>query len=220
MAEAAKEANVQIVAGDTKVIEGNGGIYINTSGVGFIRHNAFIGASNCKDGDVIILSGNLGDHHATILSHRMNITNTIASDCAPLNGIVAALLENGIKVKAMRDVTRGGLATVLNEIAGASGVCIEIDETKIPLEKQVQSFCEMLGLDPLYLANEGKMIAIVAPEDAERALQCVKENEYGKNAAIIGTVTASAPNTVLLNTAVGGIRVVPPLYGEGLPRIC
>jgi len=260
MANAAREAGVIIVAGDTKVIEGKGGIYINTTGVGFMPANALeynnepaIRASNCKDGDVIILSGYIGDHHAAILSSRMNIKNTIKSDCAPLCGITKALKESGVKIKAMRDVTRGGLATVLNEFATASQCGITIDEINIPVSGQVRAFSKILGLDPLYMANEGKMIAVVDRKDAQKVLGCMHDSPYGRNATIIGAITQGCKDpesqgdggvgtlttppspwnkddavaktvdwkpTVILNTTIGGVRIIPELYGEGLPRIC
>ncbi|MEI8216796.1 MAG: hydrogenase expression/formation protein HypE [Eubacteriales bacterium] len=218
MKEAAREAGIKIVAGDTKVVEGNGGLYINTSGIGTIKEGVNISASNCVDGDVIIISGNLGDHHACILSERMKIENNIKSDCAPLNSIVFALLDNGIKVKAMRDVTRGGLGTILNEIADSSNCSIEIIEKSLPVSETVRSFSEILGLDPLYMANEGKMIAIVPGEDAEKALEIMKNIPYSKDAAIIGKVAGG--NRVFMKTNLGGTRIVDILYGEGLPRIC
>jgi hydrogenase expression/formation protein HypE len=220
MADAAAEAGVSIVAGDTKVIEGKGGIYINTSGVGFLPNGSAVSSANCKMGDVVLLSGNLGDHHAAILSARMSISNTITSDCAPLNGIVSALIDNQIKVKAMRDVTRGGLATVLNEFASASKCCISLCEEQIPVTEQVRGFCGILGLDPLYMGNEGKMVAVVAKQDAQKALQAMQGSQYGENAAIIGEVIEGEAGTLLLNTAIGGTRILTELYGEGLPRIC
>lgn len=219
MAKTAAEAQVLIVAGDTKVVEGKGGLFINTAGVGYITKDAVVSSSNCKDGDVVILSGNLGDHHVAILSARMNISNTIQSDCAPLNAMTAALMDGGVQVKAMRDVTRGGLATILNEFASASGCTITLDEEKLPVSDQVRGFCGLLGLDPLYMGNEGKMVAVVAKEDAEKALHCIKNSPYGENAAIVGEVTSGGA-AVLLRTAVGGTRVIAELYDEGLPRIC
>lgn len=220
MAETAKEAGVSIVAGDTKVVEGKGGVYINTAGVGFVPSGVSLSASSCEAGDVVLLSGNLGDHHAAILSERMHIQNTIRSDCAPLNEMVGALLKSGVKVKAMRDVTRGGLGTVLNEFAAASGCCMELEEEAIPVSEQVHGFCEILGLDPLYMGNEGKMTAVVAQDDAQKALACMRNSRYGKDAAIIGKVVSGEPGTVLLHTPIGGTRIVTVLYGEGLPRIC
>lgn len=220
MAKTAKEANVTIVAGDTKVVEGKGGMYINTAGVGFLPQGRLVSASNCKVGDTVLVSGNMGDHHAAILSARMNIANTIQSDCAPLSEMVDALLGNSIKVKAMRDVTRGGLATVLNEFAAASKCSIEIGEQQIPVSEQVRGFCGILGLDPLYMGNEGKMTVVVAAEDAQKALDCIRSSKYGENAAIIGKVSSAESGKVLLKTAIGGTRIVTELYGEGLPRIC
>ncbi len=220
MAKTAENAGVMIVAGDTKVVEGSGGIFINTSGVGFLSENCDIGAENCKEGDIVIVSGNLGDHHATILSARMNIVNTIQSDCAPLNEMIEALLASGVKIRAMRDVTRGGLATVLNEFARASRCCISISEEMIPVSEQVKGLCGILGLDPLYMGNEGKMVAVVAESDGQKALDCIKKCKFGENAAMIGQVIAGEAEMVLLNTAIGGIRILAEMYGEGLPRIC
>jgi len=217
MAMAAKEAVVRIVAGDTKVVEGNGGIYINTSGIGEIRKGG-VSISNCKPKDAIILSGNLGEHHAAILSHRMGIENQIASDCAPLNSIVKNLLDENIRVHCMRDVTRGGLATVLNEAADQSSCRVEIWEEVLPVSPQVRGFCDILGLDPLYMANEGKMIAVVPENQAQRALQAVQKSKYGKNARIIGTVLEG--KGVTMKTRLHGSRTIDVLYGEGLPRIC
>jgi len=218
MAKAAAEAGVQIVAGDTKVVEGKGGLYINTSGIGIIPVGRNISAGNCSEGDVILLSGNLGDHHACILSARMEIENNIKSDSACLNSVVNSLLENKISVRTMRDVTRGGLGTVLNEIADSSNCGIEIKEEALAVHPEVRGFCDILGLDPLYMANEGKMIAVVASEDAEKALKLMRQTECGKDAAIIAEVVSG--KGVIMKTRLGGSRVVDVLYGEGLPRIC
>lgn len=220
MAETAREAGVEIVAGDTKVVEGGGGLFLNTSGVGFLPEGTDIGPENCREGDAVLLSGNLGDHHAAILSARMEIRNTIESDCAPLGEMVNAMMDAGVRVRAMRDVTRGGLATVLNEFTEASGCRIELEEKKLPVSEQVRSFCGILGLDPLYMGNEGKMVAVVAREDTEKALACIRRSRYGVNAACIGRVVSDDEGTVLLKTEVGGTRIVTSLYGEGLPRIC
>ena len=221
MAETARDAGVLLIAGDTKVIEGRGGLYINTAGVGFMPEGDFtVSSSSCREGDVILLSGTLGDHHAAILSARMGITNTILSDCAPLHGMAGALLGCGAGVRAMRDVTRGGLATVLHEFAAASRKCIRIEESAIPVTEQVQAFCGMLGIDPLYMGNEGKMVAAVAAEDADAALTAMKASPYGGNAAVIGKVTAGEEGELLLHTRAGGTRMLTELYGEGLPRIC
>ncbi|WFR58109.1 hydrogenase expression/formation protein HypE [Anaerocolumna sp. AGMB13025] len=217
MALAAAEAKVKIVAGDTKVIEGKGGIYINTSGIGEIQRSG-ISISKCKNNDVIILSGNLGEHHAAIMSHRMGIENTIQSDCAPLRAMVKNLLEHDIKVHCMRDVTRGGLATVLNEVASSSSCGVEINETSLPISSEVRGFCDILGLDPLYMANEGKLIAVVPKAQAEKALALIKKSKYGENAAIIGKIKEGSG--VTMTTALEGSRIIDILYGEGLPRIC
>lgn len=218
MAKTAEEAGVRIVAGDTKVVEGKGGLFINTSGIGLIPPDRNISASNCKEGDAVIVSGNLGDHHACILSARMEIENGIKSDCACLNPIVNSLFEHGIRVKTMRDVTRGGLGTVLNEIADTSGCRIEIKEGALPVHPEVRGFCDILGLDPLYMGNEGKMIVVVAGEDAEKAVDLMQKIDYGKDAAIIAE--AISGKGVVMKTRLGGSRVVDVLYGEGLPRIC
>ena len=220
MAETAKEAGVMIVAGDTKVVVGKGGMYINTTGVGFVPENMQVSASNCREGDVILVSGNLGDHHAAILSTRMEISNSIQSDNAPLREMVDAMKDAGIRLHAMRDVTRGGLATVLHEFAQASDVCMELQEKDLPVAPEVKGFCGLLGLDPLYMGNEGKMIAVVPAEDADKALTCMKSSRYGENAAIIGKVTLEKKGSVLLHTPIGGVRIVSELIGEGLPRIC
>lgn len=218
MAREAAAAGVRIVAGDTKVVEGTGGLYINTSGIGLIPEGRDVSAANCRPGDAVLLSGTLGDHHACILSARMGIENSIRSDCAVLSAIPEKLFDAGISVRTMRDVTRGGLGTILNEIAGTSGCRIELEETEIPVSEEVQGFCGILGLDPLYMGNEGKMIVVVPQEQAEEALRLMRETEVGKNAALIGHVTEG--NGTVMRTRLGGVRTVDVLYGEGLPRIC
>lgn len=218
MSETAREAGVTVIAGDTKVIEGNGGVYINTTGVGFIDEKTDIKSANCRAGDVIIVSGNLGDHHAAILSERMEITNNIKSDAAPLTEMVAKMLQNGIKIHAMRDITRGGLGTVLNEFSAASGCGFELFEDKLPVCEEVAAFAKILGLNIMHMGNEGKLVAVVDSTDAKRALEIIKSSRYGENAAIIGTVTENGG--VIMNTKLGGRRIVNELYGEGLPRIC
>lgn len=217
MGKAALEAGVKIVAGDTKVIEGNGGVYINTSGIGEIVKPG-VSISNCREGDVVILSGNLGDHHAAIMSVRMGIENNIASDCAPLVSIVKNLIDDGIDIKCMRDVTRGGLATVLNEVSASSGCGVEIYDKNVPVSEEVRGLCDILGLDPYYMANEGKMIAVVPKIQAEQALEAVKKSSYGKNAAIIGEIVPGRGVNAI--TGLNGVRALDILYGEGLPRIC
>lgn len=221
MAATAKEAGVEIIAGDTKVIEGNGGIYINTTGVGFVPEDVDIRADLAKPGDVILVSGNLGDHHATILSQRMEITNSMESDNAPLVEMVTRLLTQKINVHVLRDVTRGGLATVLKELAVSSGNLFEIREEALPVSAQVRDFCGLLGLDPLYMGNEGKLVAIVAPEDADRALDILRSSKYGQAAVRIGEVAeADGEGRLVLKTRIGGRRILEELQGEGLPRIC
>lgn len=225
MAETAQEAGVIVVAGDTKVIEGNGGIYINTTGVGIVPKGIDIKAANAKPGDRILVSGNVGDHHATILSCRMEIENSIKSDNAPLGEMVSALIENKIDVHVLRDVTRGGLATVLKELAQSSKQQFEIEQDAIPVHPMVRDFCGLLGLDPLYMGNEGKMVAIVAKEDADRALEIIRSCKYGENAVCIGEVVAEdaqkkTAGNVILKTHIGGRRNLDILQGEGLPRIC
>lgn len=217
MAETAAEAGVTIVAGDTKVIEGNGGVYINTAGVGFVDNENIV-STNLQDGDCVIVSGTMGDHHATILSARMEIENNIKSDNAPLTDIVKNLIDGGIDLHCMRDVTRGGLGTVLNELANASCKGIEIEESAIPISDEVKAFSKILGLNILHMGNEGKLVAIVPSEQADKAVQLMKQSKYGENAAIIGKVTNG--DGVTLITPLGGQRKVNMLIGEGLPRIC
>lgn len=228
MAETAKEAGVTVVTGDTKVIENKGGesgLIINTSGVGFIPDDLDVpGPFKLQDGDAIIISGNLGDHHAAILGTRMGIETNIVSDNAPLVEMVKELMNGGIRVHAMRDVTRGGLGTVLNEFCEASKCCIELNETDLPVSPAVRDFCGILGLDPMYMGNEGKMVLSVDGQDAEKALLLIKKSRYGENAAIIGSVSKGENelemHALTVRTKIGGQRVVGPMYGEGLPRIC
>lgn len=217
MAETAAEAGVTVVAGDTKVIEGNGGVYINTAGVGFVDNENIV-STNLQDGDCVIVSGTMGDHHATILSARMEIENNIKSDNAPLTDIVKNLIDGGIDIHCMRDVTRGGLGTVLNELANASRKGIEIEESAIPISDEVKAFSKILGLNILHMGNEGKLVAIVPSEQANKAVEIMKNSKYGENATIIGKITNG--EGVILNTRLGGQRKINVLIGEGLPRIC
>ena len=217
MGKLAKEAGVQIVAGDTKVVEGNGNIYINTSGIGFIQQKG-ISIHHCKVGDSLIISGNLGEHHAAILSKRMGIENQIKSDCAPLCQMTKELMDGEIEIHCMRDVTRGGLATVLNEVSDSSNCRVKINETMVPVSKEVRGFCDILGLDPIYMANEGKMIVIVPKEQEQKTLELLKKNIYGKDAQVIGEILPG--RGVVMETKFGGLRTIDILYGEGLPRIC
>ena len=218
MAAQAREAGVLIAAGDTKVVEGSGGLYINTTGIGLIPEGRDVSAANCRAGDKILLSGNLGDHHACILSARMEIDNEIHSDCGCLKDITEALFGAGIEVRTMRDVTRGGLGTILNEIADTSRCRIELSEESIPVSDEVRGFADILGLDPLYMGNEGKMVAVVPAAQAEKALELMRGTEHGKDAAIIGEIKEG--NGTFLTTRLGASRVLDVLYGEGLPRIC
>jgi hydrogenase expression/formation protein HypE len=217
MRETADEAGVKIVAGDTKVVEGSGGLIITTAGVGAILGEPVM-ISGARPGDALLLSGNLGDHHAAILSSRMGIENGIVSDDAPLTEMVGALQAAGIPLRALRDVTRGGLATILNEIALASGCQIELEQVRLPVGREVRGLCSILGLDPLYMGNEGKLIAVVPADRAEEALEILRASRYGENAQRIGAVKAG--KGVTLVTELGGRRILPPLNGEGLPRIC
>ena len=220
----ADETSVNIVTGDTKVV--NRGcadkIFINTAGIGIVPEGVNLSGSNAKPGDKVILSGPIGDHGIAILSQREGLSfgTKLESDCAPLGDMVVEMLRASRNLHALRDPTRGGLATTLNELAKQSRVSIRIEESKIPVREEVASACEMLGLDPLYVANEGKMIAIVATEDAEKILKAMQQNRYGKNAAIIGEVTADHPGRVVMKTMLGASRIVDMLVGEPLPRIC
>jgi len=225
MAKAAATAGVQIVTGDTKVVErGHGdGCYINTAGIGVLRPGIQVGPHRAQAGDAILVSGTIGDHGMAIMSVRegLEFESQIRSDCASLNGLIAEVLQAvGPAVHAMRDPTRGGLASTLNEIAQSSGVGMEIDEPSLPVRPQVQSACELLGLDPVYVANEGKVVFFVAPEAAEQVLQVLHSHPLGREAARIGRVTAEHPRMLVARTAMGANRVIPTQIGEQLPRIC
>lgn len=220
MAECAREAGVEIVAGDTKVVSGNGELFINTAGVGFVPENREVSAERVCVGDAVIVSGNLGDHHAAILGTRMGIVNDIQSDNAPLGEIVNALFEAGVDVHTMRDITRGGLATVLKELAATSQTTIELQEEKLPVTPQVKDFCGLLGLDPLYMGNEGKLVALVPAEAAEAAVTAIRGAKYGQDACVVGYVSDKDPGKLHLRTRIGGLRNLEVLQGEGLPRIC
>jgi hydrogenase expression/formation protein HypE len=220
MRRAADEAGVEIVAGDTKVIKGKGGMFINTSGIGMLDTPVDISAHNAADGDAVLISGLLGDHHACILSSRMGIENSIRSDCAPLIAMVRALILSGLHVHVLRDVTRGGLASVLHEIAACSQVEIELFPSIALASAKVQGFCDILGLDPLYMGNEGKLALILPQTEAEQALNILRSCRYGGDAQIIGAVRAAESPAVLQRTRAGSTRLIEPLLGEGLPRIC
>ena len=222
---AAQEAEVLIVAGDTKVVEKGGAdkIFLNTAGIGVIRdEKIFISGNNAQVGDQLILSGSIGDHGIAVISQREGffLGGNIESDVAPLNRLVQDMLQASRKIHALRDPTRGGLATTLNEIAVQSQVGIVMEESKIPVREPVQGACELLGLDPLYLGNEGKLVAIVQRDAASLILQAMKRNPLGKDAEIIGEVVEDPKGMVLLKTNIGGTRVVDMLIGEALPRIC
>ena len=229
MAQACKKAGVKIATVDTKVVQkGHGdGIYINTSGIGVIPAGVDIGPRNARPGDAVLVSGTMGDHGIAIMSVREGLTfqTEIQSDTAPLNGLVDAMMavsgeHAGPLLHCLRDATRGGLAAVLNELAGSSKVGIEFDERTVPLRPEVKAACEMLGLDPFYVANEGKLVAIVPGELAEQVLAAMHAHEYGKDAAIIGCVVAEHAGLVTARTSIGGMRVVDVPAGELLPRIC
>jgi hydrogenase expression/formation protein HypE len=224
MRNAADAAGVAIVTGDTKVT-GSGSadkVFVTTSGVGVIPAGRNLAARNVRPGDVAIVNGVLGDHGAAILSARgdMALSTDIVSDCQPLNGLMEAVLAIAPGVRAARDATRGGLASALNEIAAAAGVGIEIEESSLPLRAEVKGVCEILGLDPLYLANEGTLVLFATEEDAANVLDAMRQHPAGRDAAIIGSARDQRPGTVVMNTVFGGGRIVDMLVGEQLPRIC
>ena len=227
MAEAAKEAGVHLVTGDTKVVNrGHGdGVYINTSGVGALPAGVELGGAQCKPGDAVLVSGTLGDHGITIMSCRegLGFSADLQSDAAPLNHLIADVLAAAPHTRCFRDPTRGGLASTLNELAGQAGVDIVVEEDAIPVKPAVQGACDMLGYDVLQVANEGKMVCVVAADEAQAALQAMRANRYGADAAIIGEVRESRQDRgskVFLRTAFGGTRILDMLVGEQLPRIC
>jgi len=222
--EEAKKAGVQIVCGDFKVGETNSidKIFINTSGIGIIPEKADISTKNAKPGDVIILSGEIAEHGVTVMNERngLNFKGDLKTDSQALNLMVEAMLKVSSGINAMRDPTRGGLASVLNEIAISSEVGIEINEEAIPIKKEVMSACDILGLDPFYVANEGKLVAIVTKKDAQKILKTMKKTKTGKKAAIIGNIVKTKRPQVILETKIGGKRILDMLSGEQLPRIC
>jgi len=224
MAAASKEAGVPIVTGDTKVVEkGKGdGVFITTTGVGVVPAGVEISGDRARPGDRILVSGTMGDHGVAIMSLRENLSfeTTIRSDTAALHGLVAAMVEAVPGIRCLRDPTRGGLATTLNELASQSGVGMVISEAGIPVRPEVDAACEFLGLDPLYVANEGKLVAICAPADAERLLTAMRAHPLGRDAALIGEAIADPHRFVQMDTRFGGRRVVDWLTGEQLPRIC
>ena len=224
MQRAAGAAGVQIVTGDTKVVDrGKGdGIFINTAGIGVIEHNLAISPKSVRPGDAVLLSGDIGRHGIAIMAVRegLEFQTIIESDTAPLAGMVMQLIAAGVEIHCLRDITRGGIASTFNEIASASGVNIALDEVAIPVREDVRGACEMLGFDPLYVANEGRFAAFVAAKDTDRALAVMRAHPLGREAAIIGGVQADPEGLVTLKSQIGATRIVDMLSGEQLPRIC
>ena len=224
MHEAANVTGVQIVTGDTKVVERGSGdqLFINTTGIGIVPNELNLSANRAQPGDKVLLSGTIGDHGIAILAHRegLEFESKIQSDSGALHGLVADMLAVSSQIRCMRDPTRGGLSSALNEIAVQSSVGIELTESKIPVREEVRGACELLGLDPLYVANEGKLIAIVAPEVADLILGAVRQHPLGKNSNIIGSVSGNRPGLVTMRTGLGTTRIVDMLPGDQLPRIC
>jgi hydrogenase expression/formation protein HypE len=224
MAQTARAAGVHIVTGDTKVVQRGAcdKLFITTTGIGMIRKGLALGVDTARPGDVVLVNGLLGDHGAAILCARgdMALDTLIESDCACLHRLIDALLTAAPGIRFVRDPTRGGLATVLNEIADASQVGIEIDEAATPIREEVKAFCEILGLDPLYLANEGKIVVIAPPDQADAALAAMRAHPLGEGAALIGRVGQTEAGRVTMRTVFGGRRIVDMLVGEQLPRIC
>ena len=224
MGAAARAAGVPVATGDTKVVErGNAdGLYVNTSGVGVIEHELPLGPAAIRVGDRVLVSGPIGDHGMAVMIARgdLELELELESDTAPLNGLVAALLESGAEVHCLRDPTRGGLATVLAELSLAAGVGVTLHESALPIRPEVNGACEILGIDPIYVANEGRLVAVVAPESADAALEALRSDPLGREAAMIAEVVAEPPGLVVLETALGGTRVVDMLAGDPLPRIC
>ena len=223
MKAAAQEAGIFIAAGDTKVVQKGSAdqLFINTSGMGKIPDGINISGANAKEGDVVIISGTIGDHGIAVLSARegLGFETTLESDVAPLNHLIGAMIGAG-EIHVLRDPTRGGLATSLVEISEQSNVTIELNEPSLPFKAAVKAACEMLGFDPLYVANEGKLVAFVKESDAQNVLEVMKRTKYGEDATIIGRVTGSGKSQVRMKTAIGGTRLVDMLPGEMLPRIC
>lgn len=224
MAAAAREAEVRVVAADTKVVPRGKAdrIFINTAGVGIIPPGVNISGHNARPGDLILINGPMGDHGVAVLSTRegLSFQTELHSDSAPLHGLVAAMLEASTKIRVLRDPTRGGVATALNEVAMQSSVGIRLEESRLPVRSAVTAACEMLGLDPLYVANEGKLLATVARDEAEAVVQAMHAHPQGREACIIGEVVSEHPGRVVLRTTIGGSRLVDMLSGEQLPRIC
>jgi hydrogenase expression/formation protein HypE len=224
MREAALQAGVQIVTGDTKVVEKGScdGMFINTAGIGVVETSLHLSSDQARPGDVVLLSGPIGDHGIAILAERegLSFETDIVSDSAPLHSLVADMLATGAAIRCMRDPTRGGVASSCNEIAQSSGVGIQLEEKTIPVREEVRGACELLGLDPLYIANEGKLLAISAPEDADRLLAAMQRHPLGSAASIIGKVTSENSGLLTMRTTLGAVRIVDMLANDPLPRIC
>ena len=224
MARAAEAAGVAVVAGDTKVVERGSadGLFVTTAGVGLVRPEVALSAGRARPGDRVLVSGTIGDHGFAVLVARgdLRLESALESDTAPVNGLAAALLELGPALRWMRDPTRGGLATTLNELAQSAALAVRIDEGALPIRPEVAGAAEILGIDPLYVANEGKLVAVVAPEAADEALAALRAHPLGRNAALIGELAADPEGLVLLDTSLGGSRIVDLLVGDPLPRIC
>ncbi|HTZ39929.1 MAG TPA: hydrogenase expression/formation protein HypE [Syntrophales bacterium] len=224
MAEAARKAGVAIVTGDTKVVARGAadGLFINTSGIGLIEYPTSLSVKSIEPGDAVLVSGTIGDHGAAVLSKRkeLGVISEIRSDSAPLNGLIGAVLEASPNIHCMRDPTRGGLGAILAEIAGQSGCLIELREKDVPVREEVRGICEILGFDPLFLANEGKVVLFCGPADAGRILDVMKAHEFGREAAVIGTVGERGRGRLVLRTSIGGSREVDLPVGELVPRIC
>jgi len=224
MGQAAKTAGVTVVTGDTKVVPRGAAdkIYINTAGVGIVAEHVNVSGANARPGDAVILSGTMADHGMTILTQRegLSFESDVQSDSAPLNHMVAAIMKNGCDVHVLRDPTRGGVGTTLNEIAASSQVGIRIHEEHLPVRPEVSGICDLLGFDPIYVANEGKLLAFVPVGQAEAVLDVIRQSPYGQQACIIGETVADHPGRVVMRTRIGGERIVDMLTGEQLPRIC
>lgn len=224
MQRSAEEAGVQIVTGDTKVVDRGkcDGVFVNTAGIGVVEHDLTIAPSEVRPGDVLLLNGDIGRHGIAVMAVREGLAfeSTIESDCAPLSALVGNLLDQGIRAHCLRDLTRGGLASALVEVAGAGGVGIHVEEGAIPVRDDVLGACEILGFDPLYVANEGRFVAFVPPEDADKALGVMRAHPLGAGSSLIGEVTEGSPGQVSMTSRIGATRMVDLLSGEQLPRIC
>jgi hydrogenase expression/formation protein HypE len=224
MAAAAERAGVQVVTGDTKVVQRGkaDGCYVNTAGVGVIERPVELGVATARPGDAVIVSGPIGEHGITIMLARgeLDIESEVESDTAPLNGLVERLLDAAPGVRGLRDATRGGVATICNEVARAAGVAVVVDEDSVPVRPDVRGACELLGIDPLYVACEGRLVAVVDGDQVDAAMAALRSHPLGEGAAVIGRVRDDPPGLVLLKTAFGGTRIVDLLVGDPLPRIC